>query len=207
MPTVTFQMIGQQLPTRYWLLNTAESDLIQVQPDRFGYSWRRQTADADYPRYQHVRSRFDAAFSEFLDTLDKLGKVVSPTWCEISYVNSVAFGKPGQPRRDLSSILRRVSAQYAPSLPRPDNTQLSERFLLSHDNKPFARFYFAAEPTFIREGNSYTLGYRIGLQMRGLPETADRKGILAFFDEGRSLIVESFRDMTTSNMHKVWGLR
>jgi hypothetical protein len=32
------------------------------------------------------------------------------------------------------------------------------------------------------------------------------KGALAFVDEGRELIVTTFRDITTESMHRRWGL-
>jgi uncharacterized protein (TIGR04255 family) len=205
MPALSFTLMGGPEATRYWLVNSAETEVIQVQPDRFGYNWRQEQTGEPYPRYHHVRSQFETAYSAFIETIQEMGKQANATWCEITYVNPVGFGKPGEARPDLSTVLNRVVPQVLSVLPQPFNTQLGERFQLERDGQPFARFYITAEPTFRLPDRS--LGYRLSLLVRGQPPSPDIEGVLSFFDEGRSLIVQTFRDITTSERHKEWGIK
>lgn len=45
------------------------------------------------------------------------------------------------------------------------------------------------------------------LTARGMPSSPDVEGVLEFADYGRDLIVRTFRDITTDEMHKEWQLR
>jgi uncharacterized protein (TIGR04255 family) len=204
-PSIMFNVLGGPQAARYWFLGAGRNDLVQVQPDRFGYNWQKgPTGSAVYPHYPHIRERFEAAFSVFIETLRQLGKAEThPVWCEVAYINPVSFGTPDQARPDLSTVLRRVAPHDSELLPRPDNTSLSDRFLLMRDAAPFGRFYITADPAYT---NDRSLGYNLILRMIGQPRTPDLAGVLDVLDEGRRLIVNTFRDITTPEMHKEWGL-
>lgn len=202
-PTVAFNFVGGPEVNRYFFISADDTEVVQVQPDRFGYNWRKANRDdVPYPHYTHVRKRFVAVFTAFLEMLDGHGVEVTPTWCEIVYVNPIP-GVAGEARRDLSEIMRRVSSQELSTLPKPFNAQISERFQLQRDGEPFARFYIELDPTFTNDA----LGYQLTLVMRGTPRSRDVDGVLAFFDEGREKIVTTFREITTDTRHEEWRLR
>jgi uncharacterized protein (TIGR04255 family) len=203
-PNISFKVLGGPQASRYWFLGAEGNQLIQVQPDRFGYNWRKGPTDtAAYPRYPYVRGRFQTIFSTFVDTLHRLDKQVRPIWCEVTYINPVAFGKPGGPRPDLSIVLRRLVPHQSQLLPQPDNTTLADRFLLTRDGAPFGRFYLTADAAYT---DDRSLGYNLTLRMIGQPRSPDMAGVLDVFDEGHRLIVNTFRDITTPQMHEEWGL-
>ncbi len=203
-PSISFQVLGGPQASRYWFLGAGENELVQIQPDRFGFNWRKgPTDETAYPRYPYVRRRFESVFSIFVDALHQLGKTVRPTWCEVTYINPVAFGNPGEPRPDLSTVLRRLAPYEFQLLPEPDNTTLTDRFLLVRDGAPFGRFYLTANPAYT---DDRSLGYNLILRMIGQPRSPDLAGVLDVFDEGRLLIVNTFRDTTTPEMHEEWGL-
>lgn len=203
-PSISFQVLGGPQASRYWFLGVEGNELVQVQPDRFGYNWKKGPTDATtYPRYPYVRARFESVFSIFVDTLHQLGKAVRPIWCEVTYINPVAFGSPGEPRPDLSTVLRRLVPYESQLLPQLDNTILADRFLLVRDGAPFGRFYLTADAAYT---DDRSLGYNLTLRMIGQPQSPDLAGVLDVFDEGRCLIVNTFRDITTPEMHEEWGL-
>jgi uncharacterized protein (TIGR04255 family) len=203
-PNISFQVLGGPQASRYWFLGAEGNQLIQVQPDRFGYNWRKGPANTTaYPRYPYVRGRFESVFSMFVDTLHQLDKQVRPIWCELTYINPVAFGKSGEPRPDLSIVLRRLVPYESQLLSQPDNTTLADRFLLIRDGVPFGRFYLTADAAYT---DDRSLGYNLILRMIGQPRSADLAGVLDVFDEGHRIVVNTFRDITTPQMHEEWGL-
>jgi hypothetical protein len=122
------------------------------------------------------------------------------------YVNPVVLGEPGEPRPDLSRIIRRVADVQLSALPTtPINTTLVERFRVEReDGSPYAWFFVEIQPTVTDE---QALAYQITLLMRGQPTRPDRASVLDFFDDARNRIVRTFHDITTPEMHDRWGLR
>lgn len=202
-PTIGF-LIGGPEAQRWFMVSADERELIQVQPDRFGYNWRKEQSKAAYPRYEHVRTRFTESFQSYLSALGKRSEETGAAWCEISYVNPL-FGPVGSPRSDLSRLLTRVVPQNLSVLPAPFNSSLSEQFQLERDGSPYARFYIETASTVQRL--EQRLGYTITLTMRGKPASSDIDGILSFFDDGRERIVKTFRDITIPERHREWGLQ
>lgn len=199
-PTIAFQLFGGPEAQRWAFVSEDELEMLQVQSDRFSYAWTKEESDASYPRYAAIRDSFTEGYRSYLAVAEG---AVQATWCEISYANPI-MQPEGQPRPDLSTLLRRVVSQELPGLPRPFNTGLEERFQLERDGIPYARFFVQVQSTV---GRPRRLGYTITLTMRGRPLSPDPEGVLAFFDEGRERIVTIFRDITTPERHTEWGLQ
>ena len=181
-PSISFQVLGGPQASRYWFLGAEGNQLVQVQPDRFGYNWRKGPADATaYPRYQYVRARFESVFSVFVDTLQQLGKVVHPIWCEVTYINPVAFGNPGEPARS-----------YPPYC--AVSCRTDRRCCLSLTTQPWLIVSYSLATAFrlvdcyVTADAAYTdersLGYNLTLRMIGQPKSQDLAGVLDVFDEG-----------------------
>jgi uncharacterized protein (TIGR04255 family) len=198
--TIAFQLLGGPESQRWAFVSDDELETLQVQSNRFSYAWTKEETDAPYPHYGPIRDRFEAAYRSYLDVAE--GDVLA-TWCEITYSNPI-MQPEGEPRPDLSTLVRRVDPQQLPGLPQPFNTGLEERFQLERDGAPYARFFLQVQSTV---GRPRRLGYTITLTMRGRPESPGPDGVLAFFDEGRERIVTTFRDITTPEHHAEWGLQ
>jgi len=52
---------------RCWYASENEEVLVQVQPDRFQFNWRRPGPPGQYPRYSTNLERFVRAYNKFLD--------------------------------------------------------------------------------------------------------------------------------------------
>lgn len=195
-------------PVRYWFLSKEETRLVQVQPDRFSYNWRALPGHETYPRYETLKPEFKQRYEALLKVLKKSPAPEDAMWCELTYINHVeASGGDAGGHGPLSRILGALNPDVtAPSLPAIEDTQLQQRFRI-HDaaGQPMGRFYLAAVPAF-RASDAAPI-YVITLIARGKPADTSLASILAFFDLGRSLITNGFKEATTSEMHKLWKLQ
>ena len=94
------------MPSRLWFLNDDQTELLQLQNDRFGRNWRKMPpVDKPYPRFETMIAQFERELhmlSAFCVS-NRIGKVV-PTQCELSYVNfrrPRAFGQR-RPQSELA---------------------------------------------------------------------------------------------------------
>ena len=76
-------------PPLVWYIREDDSELIQIQHDRFVFNWRRR--DGEYPRYEHVRARFVEFFRTVQSFLreEQLADEVSLNHWEVTYVNLI----------------------------------------------------------------------------------------------------------------------
>lgn len=202
-PTISFQLFDSPLAGRYWFLSEDRSELVQVQPDRFAYNWRREPPEATYPRYEQLRDRFFDRYSEFVSTCEEAGRLVRPTWCEVTYINPIEVPAGGG-LPDMSTVLRRLRPTPLHGLDTPEDTTLNDRYVLRKEGKPYGRFYVTATPGYRMADNTQL--FVVTLLARGMAQSQNTSGVIEFLDEGRDLIVNSFKELTTDAMHEEWGL-
>lgn len=205
-PSVQFEFgVGSASPPqRYWFLSADGHDLVQVQHDRLVVNWRRLATDQPYPRYDHVRDSFCRVYPVFIDAI---GVQPSVSWCEVSYINEIeAPADSGHGHMELSRVLRLVAQEEIREFrPAPEDTQYQERYILRDGKQePYGRLYISATPAF-RTTTNVPL-YIINMLVRGRPQSDSFDSLLDFFDKGRALIVQSFKEITTREMHNRWGL-
>lgn len=192
--------IGPQLD-RSWFFNQDRGRLIQLQSDRFVHNWRK--VDDPYPRYEHLRGQFVEVWERFtarVAALD-LGPVL-PEVAELTYVNNLPAGPAGP------TFLRAHGAMHATSAyldPHPLDGMVRSRFALT----PAAEFHAAelhvsVEPTF---AGGQLEGYRYVLSCRAALKDSATDTLLAFYDRGREVIVQTFADLIDEEMLMTWGLR
>ncbi len=198
---VRFEAIEMPELPRLWLHNAEQTELIQVQSDRFITNWRKRAETDPYPHYEPViKPTFDRDFAEFKAFLseEELGSV-RVNQCEVTYVNHIVsgegwdqFGEADQ----VFSFLRGPSAAHYPG--RAEDFSAHLRFPITHGgSSPIGRLHVNIQPAF--RGVDGRPMYVMNMTARGQfgPDTA-------FFDIGRRWIVESFEQLTTSRMHEVW---
>jgi uncharacterized protein (TIGR04255 family) len=81
------QMPGPPVP-RLWFMNDDETELVQIQANRFIHNWRKVGEGETYPRYEKLRERFFYELTQIEDFFKSwnIGSV-EPNQCEITYVN------------------------------------------------------------------------------------------------------------------------
>jgi len=93
--------MGVQPGTRLQITNRAGDRMVQIQPNRFHYNWKR--VGGHYPSYSQVRQEFDqhlALFARFVEE-EGLGPVVPSQW-ELTYVDYVPPGRGIKPHLRLN---------------------------------------------------------------------------------------------------------
>ena len=198
--------LGNGGPQRYWFRSADESYTVQVQENRLALNWDR-TADAPvYPRYQAVRRRFHELYQAFTEVADdRLLADNPPAWCAVTYTNDISHPDSADPLSGpLDDILCFVGRPESDVLPPIEDTALRQRRLIrAADGSPRGRLYIEAIPTVDAEARP---GYRLTLRVVCRPDSGDAAGVFRCHDEGRELIVKSFRDITTEKMHELWGM-
>jgi uncharacterized protein (TIGR04255 family) len=203
-PQVMFQMLSGPPSPRYWLQTDDRTGLFQVQPDRIAYNWRKEPGDVPYPRYPQLRAEFFELYETFRETCAAQGNDPVPTWCEITYINPIEI-PAGNESGDLGVLLRRIHSFDLLALGAPEDATFNERYVLSRDGNPYGRLSVSATHAVRIQDHAKIVV--LTLTARGLANPMTTEGVAAFLDEGRTLIVTGFKDMTTETMHREWGLR
>ena len=205
-PSVKVGIISEPRPPRCWFKNAADTELIQVQQDRFVFNWRKSKAEEPYPRYPYVRAKFEAHFKTFETFLREcsIGAVL-PNQCVVTYVNHLFPGRGWKRAGQFKNIFSVWSGRHSDDfLPEPEDITTQARYpMLTDGGKPFGRLHVKAEPRIKLDDASPLL--RLTLVARGAPLEKNFNGVLAFLDVGREFVVRGFASVTTKKMHTIWG--
>ena len=83
--------------------------------------------------------------------------------------------------------------------------QLGMTFAIKDERQaPVGRLHVTAQPAIRKEDRKPMV--ILNLTARGKPEGEGTDGVLRFLDRGREWIVKTFKEITTSEMHQIWGL-
>lgn len=201
------QVLSGPPAPRYWFISRDETRLIQLQPDRLLYNWRRREKKTTYPRYTKLRREFSKVIEQYHAALPAQKRdAASPAWCEVSYINHLpAAGSKSQHHIPVSKLLKLVASPRLTMLDEPEDSQLQQRYLLTDHGQAEGRFYVTVAPAYRRADDEpiYVLTLLARLQPR--EPTAD--GVIEALDRGRHLVVQTFKEITTTRAHKAWGLQ
>lgn len=189
---------------RVWFLNTAGTELIQVQQDRFIHNWRKAGDDVEYIRYPRIRERFVESFNRFESFVssEKLGHIL-PDQCEVTYTNHLVAGQGWQNQGRLGQVFNFWRPVNGGFLPEPENASLAIRYIIpGDDGKPIGRLHIDLQPAFRK--TDFLPMLILNLTARGAPCGSGVSGVMEFFDRGREWIVRGFAEITTNEMHSEW---
>jgi uncharacterized protein (TIGR04255 family) len=196
-------------PQRYWFVSADSTRLIQVQPDRFLFNWRRVRPDDAYPRFRTLLPEFERLFNTLRESLPEDRRAAATAdWCEVGYINHVEAPADHDARAHLplSGILRFVLEPETEALRPIEDMQLQVRSLIGgEDNAPLGRIYLSAVPAY-RTTDQMPI-YVIEMTVRARPAGPAVADLLEFFRRGREMVVTTFRDVTTDEMHVAWELQ
>lgn len=187
---------------RLWFLTTAQSQLVQVQSDRFIVNWRQTPDDAEYPRYATVREAFQQRLDDLIAFLDdrQFGSI-KVTQVEATYINAID-PPPGQTRLgDLTRVFRHWHPLDAHHLAGPDQARAAFAFSVPSLGRPPVRMYVSADPAVRPDGRP---AHFLTMTVRGAPVESDRDAALRFLDEAHDHLVHSFAELTPESMHAEW---
>jgi len=196
--------VSSEPDARFWLVDGTSTQLIQIQRDRFIRNWRKGEAPNDaYPRYDELRPRFEHDWLSFVGFLER-EKLGTPevNQCEVTYINHIGLGTGWNSLSDAHRVLTVLKAQEGREfLPEPEMVIVNVRFVMPERR---GRLHVSAQPAIRRQDGSAVM--QLTLTARGRPESSRLEDIVAWFNLGHDWIVHGFVDLTTPEMHQIWGL-
>jgi uncharacterized protein (TIGR04255 family) len=207
-PRPQFEVQISELPPtpRLLMINESETDVLQIQEDRFGYSWRKLSSDHEYPRYISIMEKFRRELDAFKSFLaDEGQEALSPIQCEVTYVNVIVpeegvWANHSELDRIIPSTAPRLSEGF---LPAAEQTRFATQYVVFGGEKnPLGRLYVSVEPSYLLADEKPM--YLMKLTFRGEPRGLEASGIVESLDLGHEWIVRGFTTLTSREMHDVW---
>jgi len=200
-PGVLIRILGHP-PVRCWFINAKNTELVQLQSDRFLFNWRKIVGTEAYPHYDdHTRPVFCREWERFCSFLrdNELGQP-QVRQCEITYVNHLEKGQGWQSLADMASIFPCWSGRMTGSfLPVPEAVEIGSGYQLPGGS---GRLRITIQPAIRHTDQKEVL--QLTLAVRGKPASGNTQDILKWLDLGREWIVRGFTDFTSEAMHKLW---
>lgn len=199
---------------RTWLISRDQTRLIQLQADRISLNWRRPDDMVSYPRYTTLRRDLRRYFKVLRQCFEETGrKVPSIDLTEVTYVNPVdpLVSPRGGGHPELAKILNRVRPRPRKAfLPHAEDAQIQTRWRIPGEeigagDRPAGRLYLTAAPA-IKPAAGAPI-YLITLVGRVIPGGDGEAAAWRALDTAHRWVVLGFKDLTTQDMHKLWGLR
>ena len=112
MPTVeTFPSRGPQfhinvpdLP-RIWFIHEDDSQILQIQRDRFTFNWRKTKPDQEYPGFSVICDKFEGFYNRFCQIMKnmEIGEII-PLQYELTYIDQLRQGDGWNTLDELNKI-------------------------------------------------------------------------------------------------------
>lgn len=191
---------GYFLP-RIWLASKDNATLLQLQQNRFHFNWREVEGQGNkYIRYTNIRDEFLRLwklFSEFV--VKETGLPLQPTGFEITYVNFIEAGEQKDPLSFAKKIFRSISFPLeGANLGKSGGFQYQYHARLSKEVGDLAVVYGSA-------ARNKKLGIKLDLTVRN--KQVGSENFESWVEEAHKVILAAFKEITTSEMHRVWQMR
>ena len=192
--------------SRLFMKSESETEILQIQEDMLGYSWRKLSPTDEYPHFGKIIAGFKKELSEFEEFLSEEDmESVASIQCEVTYVNLILPGEIWSDHSELGKIVPSAGARLSEGfLPPPEQSRYSTRYaILDDDGLPRGKLYVSLEPGRLVGEDSPM--YMMTLTARGAPEGECRDSVIKTMDIGHEWIVRGFTTLTSREMHKEWG--
>ncbi len=191
------------LPIRALFVDRSGNQLVQVQRNAFIRNWRQTEQTTEYEHYENVCPLFQRDWQTFCGFLDseKLGQV-EVVQCEVTYINQLVRGREWQTFDDVPRIFRIWSRTNADSLSASQMVSFITVFELPENA---GTLQVVLQPGIRKRDNKEIIQF--SLTATGKPAGSGLTEILHWLDLGHAAVVKSFRDLTTPEMHALWGIK
>ena len=193
---------GLPIP-RVWLINAADDRLVQLQPGRFLFNWRRREGAEPYPRYKTLSDRFFGLFQEFQSFVARTG-LARLRSRSTSLRTSIAFStRELEIPESIGRVIEHLSwnKERYRFLPQPSPINWQARF--DFPEGPGSLPAKLSPARHAKEGKDLLV---LELSARGLPAEAPLDSMKEWFSHAHRWIVRGFEDLTSDEAQKVlWG--
>ncbi len=90
---------------RIWFIHKTDTEIIQVQRDRFTFNWREAGPDQGYPGFSAIYEKFEGFYTRFTQTVNnmQIGEV-TPLQYELTYIDQLRHGDGWDTLDDIGKI-------------------------------------------------------------------------------------------------------
>lgn len=188
---------------RLWFLNTDGTRLLQFQSNRLVVNWRQSNTSQPYLRYTGLKALLIdtlTVFGQFLSD-EGLGPI-APDQSELTYVNHIAAGEPGDQRKPLSTFVRCWKDELdMQGLESVEETSFRSQYVVRREGPP-GRLFVELDSAYTNVDR--TPIYVLTIVAKGAPNSPDVNGALGFLDDAHRWVVNSFTHLTTVEAHNLW---
>lgn len=197
---MTMQLTNIPEMPRIWFINETDTELVQLQQDRFIFNWKRTAQhDVPYPRFPNVLEQFKQLFGLFEKFLaDYALGAIQPVQLELVYVNHIKPGVEIGRLREVQKVFPDLTWRGEPPrrfLPEPKSLNFRTQF-----DMPEGRLAVGLA-TVTRDAEQPKMILRFDLAARGLPSDGD---LWRWFDVANTWVVDAFVDLTSAEAQKMW---
>ena len=200
---ITFNII-EQPQIRCWFYNEPETQLIQIQNDRFIFNWKRGPRNDAYPHYENMRPVISNEWDEFRGFVNQenLGEL-HVRQCEITYVNHLEKGIGWNNYGDLGEVFPSWKSRDRSSvIANPEVIDINMRYVMPGGaGRLYVRAQSAIRSSDLREVIQLTL------TTRGRPVSPEPLRIFEWFDDSQEFTARSFLEITSEKMQELWRPR
>ncbi len=195
--------LTDQPTIRAQIRNADKSRMLQIQNGQFHYNWLGH-GGAEYARYPILLAEFTTLFQSFQEflVLEGVGECLPIQW-EVTYVNHIPKGSVWDSPSDWLGLFR-----CAPFATVDAGGALLETFN--------GEWHYEIEPKRGRLHVNLQHGKHPGIKDeplivmtltgRGPFDRSDPGGLAHGLDLGRETIVRAFKDLTSKEAHRYWGI-
>ena len=191
---------------RLWFVSSDGTQLVQTQRDLFALNWRKQTnAEGSYPHYQNVKESFAHELKRFNAFTEGhgLGRIV-PKVCELTYTNHVRTSSQGSAHAAIWSLLTVLRPPDSTGfLPPVEDGRINLRYPMIQNDRLLGRLNVVLQPAVVLNTQEPILN--LSLIAKSTSDAKTVQQALAFFDMAHEWIVQGFTELTTPEMHAMWG--
>lgn len=200
-----FELLDAATLPRGFFRNPEKGELVQLQPDRFGFNWIKTGDDDCYPHSEAVLSKFYDLFQKFQTFAAGRGLgPIKPVQCEITNVNLIPVADIGDNFADLRTILKMADYAVPEDFLKMESQILGAKHLmLDDDGAIIGRVHSLGQPSIRLETND--LAYRLDVTARGAPLGEGPQGIELFYEKAVSAVNAVFLASITQSGRHFWG--
>ncbi len=189
---------------RSWFVSKDETQLIQVQRDRFLFNWKKMSESDQYVRFEAVFTQFQDLYAKFCSFLEKNNfDAPEAKQFELTYVNHMPVSEEWKNLGDIGSLFPDLSWQASETrfLPSPENLTCNLSFKLPDES---GRLHVVIKRA-LRTSDQKEI-ILLDLTARGFIEDESSDNMEDWFNMAHEWIVRGFSDLTSDSVQKEhWG--
>ena len=195
--------IGPFPGSRLMMASDDDHWMVQAQNGRIVFNWRK-SGTGEYPRWEKTLPRFEQAYQKLKRFVEaqKIGSIEPDQW-EVTYANHLVQGADWQTPQDWASLVPGVLG--CPRAVEGLRMESAAGALHLEIEPRRGRLHVELEHSVRRAGEKNEQILVLQLTARGNVEPGDDASLIAGLNLGRTLIVNTFVQITGEAAHVRWG--